>query len=62
MLAAFEDLAGLGYQEVVLTGVDLGQYGLDHAPPSSLAALVRRLTKQDLALPGAAQLPWNPRW
>jgi threonylcarbamoyladenosine tRNA methylthiotransferase MtaB len=40
---AFEDLAGLDYQEVVLTGVDLGQYGLDHAPPVSLAALVRRL-------------------
>ncbi len=40
---AFEDLAGLGYQEVVLTGVDLGQYGLDHVPPGSLAALVRRL-------------------
>jgi threonylcarbamoyladenosine tRNA methylthiotransferase MtaB len=45
VLRAFEDLAGLGYQEVVLTGVDLGQYGLDHAPPSSLAALVRRLRK-----------------
>ena len=46
MLAAFHDLAGLGYREVVLTGVDLGQYGLDHAPPASLAALVRRLTTQ----------------
>jgi threonylcarbamoyladenosine tRNA methylthiotransferase MtaB len=45
VLAAFEQLAGLGYQEVVLTGVDLGQYGLDHTPPSSLAALVRRLSK-----------------
>ena len=46
VLAAFHELAGLGYQEVVLTGVDLGQYGLDHAPPASLAALVRRLTDQ----------------
>ncbi len=45
VLAAFHDLAGLGYREVVLTGVDLGQYGLDHAPPSSLAALVRRLAQ-----------------
>jgi tRNA A37 methylthiotransferase MiaB len=45
VLRAFEDLAGLGYQEVVLTGVDLGQYGLDHALPSSLDALVRRLRK-----------------
>jgi threonylcarbamoyladenosine tRNA methylthiotransferase MtaB len=43
VLRAFHDLAGLGYQEVVLTGVDLGQYGLDHTPPASLAALVRRL-------------------
>ena len=43
VLAAFHKLAGLGYREVVLTGVDLGQYGLDHAPPVSLAALVRRL-------------------
>jgi len=43
VLAAFEELAGLGYREVVLTGVDLGQYGLDHTPPASLAGLVRRL-------------------
>jgi threonylcarbamoyladenosine tRNA methylthiotransferase MtaB len=46
VLAAFQELAGLGYREVVLTGVDLGQYGLDHTPPTSLAALVRRLTKK----------------
>ena len=46
VLAAFRKLAGLGYREVVLTGVDLGQYGLDHAPASSLAALVRRLAAQ----------------
>jgi threonylcarbamoyladenosine tRNA methylthiotransferase MtaB len=46
VLTAFEELAGLGYREVVLTGVDLGQYGLDHQPPSSLAALVRQLTKK----------------
>jgi threonylcarbamoyladenosine tRNA methylthiotransferase MtaB len=44
--AAFHQLADLGYREVVLTGVDLGQYGLEHDPPSSLAALVRRLTKK----------------
>jgi threonylcarbamoyladenosine tRNA methylthiotransferase MtaB len=43
VLAALEELARLGYREVVLTGVDLGQYGLDHTPPASLAALVRRL-------------------
>jgi threonylcarbamoyladenosine tRNA methylthiotransferase MtaB len=46
VLAAFGELAGLGYREVVLTGVDLGQYGLDHSPPTSLAALVRCLTKK----------------
>jgi threonylcarbamoyladenosine tRNA methylthiotransferase MtaB len=47
VLAAFKELAGLGYREVVLTGVDLGQYGLDHAPAGSLAALVRRLRNHD---------------
>jgi threonylcarbamoyladenosine tRNA methylthiotransferase MtaB len=41
--AALHELADLGYREVVLTGVDLGQYGLDQAPAASLAALVRRL-------------------
>ncbi len=46
VLAAFHQLAGLGYREVVLTGVDLGQYGLDHAPSVSLAALVRSLAAQ----------------
>ena len=46
VLAAFHQLAGLGYREVVLTGVDLGQYGLDHSPAGSLAALVRRLGDQ----------------
>jgi threonylcarbamoyladenosine tRNA methylthiotransferase MtaB len=45
VLAALHELADLGYREVVLTGVDLGQYGLDHSPSDSLAALVRRLTK-----------------
>jgi threonylcarbamoyladenosine tRNA methylthiotransferase MtaB len=45
VLAALDQLADLGYREVVLTGVDLGQYGLDHTPPSSLAGLVQRLTK-----------------
>jgi threonylcarbamoyladenosine tRNA methylthiotransferase MtaB len=40
---ALLELAGLGYREVVLTGVDLGQYGLDHNPARSLASLVRAL-------------------
>ena len=59
VLAAFQDLAGLGYREVVLTGVDLGQYGLDHTPPSSLAALVRRLMKKP-GPSGCGFLPWSP--
>ena len=37
---ALEKLAAGGYQEVVLTGVNLGQYGLDLAPPVDLAALL----------------------
>jgi threonylcarbamoyladenosine tRNA methylthiotransferase MtaB len=42
--AALEELAAQGYQEVVLTGIDLGQYGQDLNPPTALAGLVRRLT------------------
>jgi threonylcarbamoyladenosine tRNA methylthiotransferase MtaB len=41
-----EQVAGLvdaGYAEVVLTGVDLGHYGWDLQPRTTLAALVRRL-------------------
>jgi threonylcarbamoyladenosine tRNA methylthiotransferase MtaB len=38
-----EGLVAAGYAEVVLTGVDLGHYGWDLVPRTSLAALVRRL-------------------
>jgi threonylcarbamoyladenosine tRNA methylthiotransferase MtaB len=38
-----EGLVGAGYREVVLTGVDLGHYGWDLRPRTSLAALGRRL-------------------
>jgi threonylcarbamoyladenosine tRNA methylthiotransferase MtaB len=38
-----EGLVAAGYREVVLTGVDLGHYGWDLVPRTSLAALVRRL-------------------
>jgi threonylcarbamoyladenosine tRNA methylthiotransferase MtaB len=38
-----EGLVGAGYAEVVLTGVDLGHYGWDLSPRTTLAALVRRL-------------------
>ena len=61
VVAALQELADLGYREVVLTGVDLGQYGLDHTPPASLAALVRRLTQ--IAWPFRVRLHrWSPRW
>ncbi len=34
-------LAGKGYREVVLTGIHLGAYGRDLAPPEHLAAVIR---------------------
>jgi threonylcarbamoyladenosine tRNA methylthiotransferase MtaB len=37
------DLVRSGYREVVLTGVNTGDYGLDLDPPSDLASLLRRL-------------------
>ncbi len=45
VISTLQELAARGYQEVVLTGVDLGQYGRDQTPPLNLAALVRRLKK-----------------
>ena len=39
-------LAANGYQEVVLTGIHLGAYGLDQQPTSSLTELVRQLEQQ----------------
>ncbi len=41
-------LVSLGHPEIVLTGVDLGHYGADLAPRTTLAALLRDL----IALPG----------
>ncbi|MCL6621238.1 MAG: tRNA (N(6)-L-threonylcarbamoyladenosine(37)-C(2))-methylthiotransferase MtaB [Syntrophobacterales bacterium] len=43
VMAALAELAGAGFEEVVLTGIDLGQYGRDLTPPDSLAGLLRRL-------------------
>jgi threonylcarbamoyladenosine tRNA methylthiotransferase MtaB len=37
------DLVGAGYREIVLTGVNSGDWGLDLAPPSNLAGLLREL-------------------
>ena len=47
-----EALVAAGYAEVVLTGVDLGHYGWDLQPRTTLAALTRRL----LDVPGLARL------
>jgi threonylcarbamoyladenosine tRNA methylthiotransferase MtaB len=47
-----EGLVAAGYAEVVLTGVDLGHYGWDLHPRTTLAALMRRL----LDVPGLARL------
>jgi threonylcarbamoyladenosine tRNA methylthiotransferase MtaB len=47
-----EALVRAGYAEVVLTGVDLGHYGWDLHPRTTLAALVRRV----LDVRGLAQL------
>ena len=41
--AALRDLGRQGYQEIVLTGIDLGQYGQDLNPASNLAELLRHL-------------------
>ncbi|HEU4368735.1 MAG TPA: tRNA (N(6)-L-threonylcarbamoyladenosine(37)-C(2))-methylthiotransferase MtaB [Methylomirabilota bacterium] len=38
-------LVAAGHPEIVLTGVDLGHYGADLAPRTSLAALLARLTR-----------------
>lgn len=48
VLSSLERLAGGGFQEIVLTGVDLGQYGRDLPDPTTLADLAPRL----------AQRPW----
>lgn len=48
-------LIGAGYQEVVLTGVNTGDYGRDLEEPIDLAALLRRL----LDVPGLGRLRLN---
>jgi threonylcarbamoyladenosine tRNA methylthiotransferase MtaB len=41
--AALKQLAAAGYREAVLTGVNLGQYGVDLTPPTDLASLLQSL-------------------
>jgi threonylcarbamoyladenosine tRNA methylthiotransferase MtaB len=50
--SSLESLAAGGFQEVVLTGIDLGQYGRDLASEVSLAALLQGLSRAD----------WPFRW
>jgi threonylcarbamoyladenosine tRNA methylthiotransferase MtaB len=47
-----EALVAAGYREVTLTGVDIGHYGWDLVPRTTLAALVRRISD----IPGLAWL------
>jgi threonylcarbamoyladenosine tRNA methylthiotransferase MtaB len=50
--SALEELAGGGFQEVVLTGIDLAQYGKDLGSGESLAGLLGRLSRGN----------WPCRW
>ncbi|MFO7497140.1 MAG: MiaB/RimO family radical SAM methylthiotransferase, partial [Desulfobacterales bacterium] len=52
VVAHVQRLQAAGHQEVVLTGIHLGLYGRDLAPPLDLASLVRRL----LAATGIARI------
>lgn len=51
-LAYLHEIIAAGYQEVVLTGIHLGLYGVDLEPPTSLAAFL----KEALKLPGLQRL------
>jgi len=42
---AFSMLASSGYREIVLTGVNSGDWGLDLSPPATLAELLARLLR-----------------
>jgi len=48
VLDGVRELAKNGYQEVVLTGIHLGAYGLDLTPAVSLTTLVRQIEEQRL--------------
>ena len=45
VVSSLEALAAAGFQEIVLTGIDLGQYGKDLNPSTSLAFLLRSLSQ-----------------
>jgi threonylcarbamoyladenosine tRNA methylthiotransferase MtaB len=45
ILEQVEALVAAGYREITLTGVDIGHYGWDMVPRTTLALLVRRLAE-----------------
>jgi len=47
--ASLETLAARGFQEIVLTGIDLGQYGKDLLPPLNLARLLKELSQVEMS-------------
>ncbi len=48
VLAGVRNLAANGYQEIVLTGIHLGAYGLDLTSPVSLTGLINRIESAQL--------------
>lgn len=50
VLEALQRFCSEGYQEVVLTGIHLGKYGVDQDPPTHLKALLRRIGGENLPL------------
>lgn len=50
VLKALHGFCREGYQEVVLTGIHLGKYGVDLDPPTHLKALLRRIGREGLPL------------
>ncbi|MEW6667045.1 MAG: tRNA (N(6)-L-threonylcarbamoyladenosine(37)-C(2))-methylthiotransferase MtaB [Thermodesulfobacteriota bacterium] len=50
VIRALASFAAAGTQEVVLTGIHIGQYGVDLRPPVGLPALLRLIGKEGLPL------------
>ena len=48
VLQGIRNFVGKGFQEVVLTGIHLGGYGLDLSPPASLVELLRQIDSERL--------------
>jgi len=50
VLAEVDRISAAGFKEIAITGVHLGSYGRDLAPPSSLASLFRALENRSTSL------------